>query len=83
MVIGMYRIGEFAQRIGRSPSTMRRWKREGRITVCRNVSGQRYFTDAEVRTALQPGFGESASKTVVYCRVSSPGQKDELAAGGR
>ncbi|MGP3972376.1 IS607 family transposase [Streptomyces sp. 6N223] len=76
----MYRIGEFAERIGRSPSTVRRWEREGRIVARRNASGQRYFTDADVRKVLQPGFEESARKTVVYCRVSSPGQKDDLAS---
>lgn len=76
----MYRISEFAQRIGRSPSTVRRWEREGRIVARRTASGQRYFTDADVRQVLQPGFDESARKTVVYCRVSSPGQKDDLAS---
>lgn len=74
----MYRISEFAQRVGRSASTVRRWEREGRIAPQR-VSGQRYFTDADVRQVLQPGFDESARRTVVYCRVSSPGQKDDLA----
>src|SRR5687767_10997649 len=79
-VSGMYRIGEFGKRIGRSPSTVRRWEREGRITARRAASGQRYFTDADVRQVLQPGFDESARKTVVYCRVSSPGHKDYLAS---
>ncbi|MFD4761898.1 IS607 family transposase [Streptomyces sp. NPDC058439] len=75
----MYRISEFAQRVGRSASTVRRWEREGRIAPQR-VSGQRYFTDADVRQVLQPGFDESARQTIVYCRVSSPGQKDDLAS---
>ncbi|SCF94857.1 Predicted site-specific integrase-resolvase [Streptomyces sp. Ncost-T10-10d] len=75
----MYRISEFAQRVGRSASTVRRWEREGRIAPQR-ISGQRYFTDADVRQVLQPGFDESARQTIVYCRVSSPGQKDDLAS---
>jgi predicted site-specific integrase-resolvase len=33
-----------------------------------------------MRKVLQPGFDERSRKTVVYCRVSSPGQKDDLAA---
>lgn len=77
-MISMYRIGEFAKRIGRSAPTVRRWEREGRITAKRTASGQRYFTDSDVRQVLQPGFDEAARKTVVYCRVSSPGQKDDL-----
>ncbi|MBU3867405.1 IS607 family transposase [Streptomyces sp. 4503] len=79
-MVSMYRISEFAERIGRSPSTVRRWEREGRIVVRRTASGQRYFNDADVRRVLQPGFDEAARKTVVYCRVSSPGQKDDLAS---
>ncbi|NNN11572.1 MAG: MerR family DNA-binding transcriptional regulator, partial [Acidimicrobiaceae bacterium] len=27
-----YSIGEFAKRIGRSPSTVRRWEQEGKFT---------------------------------------------------
>ncbi len=34
----------------------------------------------DVRKVLQPGFDEAKRKTVVYCRVSSPGQKDDLAS---
>lgn len=80
MMVIMYRITEFAGRIGRSASTVRRWEREGRIVARRTASGQRYFTDADVRHVLQPGFGEAARKTIVYCRVSSPGQKEDLAS---
>ncbi|WP_283249755.1 MerR family DNA-binding transcriptional regulator [Streptomyces sp. TS71-3] len=39
-MISMYRIGEFAERIGRSASTVRRWEREGRLTARRTTSGQ-------------------------------------------
>jgi len=77
---GLYRIGEFAERVGRSVSTIRRWESEGRITVKRTPSGQRYFDDSDVRAVLQPGFDAAARRTVVYCRVSSPGQKDDLAS---
>jgi putative resolvase len=76
----MYRIGEFAQRMGRCPSTVRRWKSKGRIVARRTASGQRYFIDTDVRRVLQPSFEESARKTVMYCQVSSPGQKDDLAS---
>ncbi|MFI6262043.1 IS607 family transposase [Micromonospora sp. NPDC051006] len=75
----VYRIGEFAERIGRSVSTVRRWEVEGRISPRRTPTGQRYFDDTDVRRVLQPGFDESARRTVVYCRVSSPGQKADLA----
>ncbi len=76
----VYRIGEFAERIGRSASTVRRWEAEGRITVRRTSTGQRYFDDSDVRRVLQPGFTERDRRTVVYCRVSSPSQKADLAS---
>ncbi|PWR13981.1 IS607 family transposase, partial [Micromonospora sicca] len=42
-----YRIGEFAKRVGRSVGTVRRWEAEGRISVRRLPSGQRYFDDSD------------------------------------
>jgi predicted site-specific integrase-resolvase len=79
-VINVYRIGEFAKRVGRSAGTVRRWEREGRIQARRGPTGQRYFDESDIRKVLQPGFDERSRKTVVYCRVSSPGQKDDLSS---
>ena len=73
-----YRIKEFAKRIGRSASTVRRWEQEGRIVAKRHPSGQRYFDESDVRQVL--GKAPDARATVVYCRVSSAGQKDDLAS---
>lgn len=78
-VDNVYRIGEFADRVGRSASTVRRWERERRITVKRTATGQRYFTDADVRAAMRmPGTDPADREVVVYCRVSSPDQKPDL-----
>ena len=74
----VYLIGECADRIGRSPQTVRRWEREGRITARRTPTGQRYFDESDVLAVLRPGFDASARATVVYCRVSSPGQRNDL-----
>ncbi len=73
-----YRIGEFAKRVGKSPSTIRRWEQEGKIQPKRHPSGQRYFDESDVRRVL--GMPQSNRLTVVYCRVSSNGQKDDLAS---
>ncbi len=73
-----YRIYEFAQRIGRATSTIRRWEREGKLTAKRLPSGQRYFDESDVRVML--GGAPDKRLTVVYCRVSSAGQKDDLAS---
>lgn len=75
-----YRIGQFAARVGRSVSTVRRWEREGRITTKRTATGQRYFDESDVLAVLKPGFDASKRLTVVYCRVSSPGQANDLAS---
>ncbi|SCF33740.1 Predicted site-specific integrase-resolvase [Micromonospora viridifaciens] len=48
--------------------------------VRRLPSGQRYFDDSDVRRVLQPGFDAARRRVVVYCRVSSPGQKADLAS---
>ena len=66
----VYRIGEFAKRVGCSVTTARRWEAAGRITARRTPAGQRYFDDTDVRRALQPGFRDEARRVVVYCRVS-------------
>ena len=71
-----YRINEFAQRIGRATSTIRRWEREGKLTAKRLPSGQRYFDESDVRAML--GGAPDKRLTVVYCRVSRHGQKDDL-----
>ena len=72
-----YRINEFAKRIGRSAQTVRRWEREGKLTAKRLPSGHRYFDESDVRTLL--GGVPDKKAIVVYCRVSSSGQKDDLA----
>ena len=73
-----YRINEFAKRIGRSVETVRRWEKEGKFVAKRLPSGQRYFDESDVRALL--GGAPSKKDTVVYCRVSSAGQKDDLAS---
>jgi predicted site-specific integrase-resolvase len=73
-----YRIKEFAKRIGKSADTVRRWEREGKLKAKRHPSGQRYFDESDVRQIL--GRAPDSRKTLVYCRVSSAGQKDDLAS---
>jgi Predicted site-specific integrase-resolvase len=73
-----YRISEFAKRIGRTPKTVRRWEQEGKIQSKRLPSGHRYFDESDIRLLL--GGPTPRRLIVVYCRVSSTGQKDHLAA---
>ena len=71
-----YNISDFARRIGRSASTVRRWERDGLIKSKRLPSGHRYFDEDDVRGIL--GKADEKRLTVVYCRVSSHGQRDDL-----
>ena len=73
-----YRINEFAKRVGRSVSTIRRWESEGKLKAKRLPSGHRYFDESDVRALL--GGAPEKKDIVVYCRVSSAGQKDDLAS---
>lgn len=73
-----YRINEFAARVGRSVQTIRRWEREGKLTAKRLPSGHRYFDESDVRLLM--GGTPDKKDVVVYCRVSSSGQKDNLAS---
>lgn len=72
----IYRINEFAKRIGKSTSTLRRWDVEGRLVAKRTLTKQRYYDESDVRRIL--GVKEIERKIVVYCRVSSSNQKDDL-----
>jgi DNA-binding transcriptional MerR regulator len=64
-VFSVYRIGEFAKRVGRAAGTVRRWEREGRIQARRGPTGQRYFDESDIRKVRQPGFAERSRTTVV------------------
>lgn len=72
-----YRINEFAERLGRSVQTIRRWEKEGKLQAKRLPSGHRYFDESDVQAML--GNPVLEKNIVVYCRVSSAGQKDDLA----
>jgi len=72
----LYRINEFAKRIGKSTSTLRRWDHDGRLTAKRTPTGQRYYTEADIRKIL--GIKDIERKIIVYCRVSSSNQKNDL-----
>lgn len=76
------RVREFAQRIGRSPSTVRRWDRTGLLHPTGRVRGQRRYTEDDVITALQvvlPGL-PAANATVGYLRTLDPHASNDLAA---
>lgn len=74
----IYRVFEFAQQVGKSASTIRRWDREGRLVAKRGPGGQRYYDESDVQIALRVEPEQADRKVIVYCRVSARGQMLEL-----
>jgi putative resolvase len=71
-----YSPKEFGALIGRVTITLQRWDREGILKAHRTLTGRRYYTHDQYLQVI----GQKAKKRilVVYCRVSSAGQKQDL-----
>jgi predicted site-specific integrase-resolvase len=74
----VYRPHEFAKLIGKSVSTLRRWDSEGKLRAKRSIGNQRYYDEHDLQKALNLPTKIEDRKTIVYCRVSSRGQLDDL-----
>jgi len=76
-------IGEAAERLGVSVGTMRRWDRDGRLSPSfRTPGGQRRYGAADISKAKGLGIEPDTvgvKPTVIYARVSTSQQKDDLA----
>ena len=70
---------EFAKELNISVETLRRWDRTGKLIAKRTPSNHRYYTEEDL--AIARGLKPTAENRLikVYCRVSSPKQKPELA----
>jgi len=71
-----YRPHEFAKKIGVSVKTLRRWDKNGKLIAKRTPSNHRYYDESDLRQLY--GIKAENRKTIVYCRVSNAGQKDDL-----
>lgn len=71
-------IGTFCKKVGISKDTARRWERMGKICPMRTEGGHRRYTDLDVAKALHIQVSEPEKRVVVYCRVSSSSQRDDL-----
>ena len=74
----MFKPHEFAEKIGVSVKTLQRWDNSGKLPAKRTPSGHRFYTENDllIIQGLKPT--EQHRKNIVYCRVSSNGQKPEL-----
>ena len=75
----IYKVGEFAEKIGVSISTLQRWDRTDVLKSKRTPTNQRYYTDEDLNKVLNlEEDTKSKRKNVGYCRVSTQGQKQNL-----
>ena len=70
-------IGEAAQLLGVSVSTLRRWDREGKVSSVRTSGNQRRY-DLNVLLPHRVRQKTDCCKTLAYARVSSHDQKEDL-----
>ena len=75
----IYKVGEFAEKVGVSISTLQRWDRTDVLKSKRTPTNQRYYTDEDLNKVLNlEDETKSKRKNVGYCRVSTQGQKQNL-----
>ena len=70
-------IGEAAQILGVSVSTLRRWDREGKVSSVRTSGNQRRY-DLDSLLPHRVREKTDCRKTLAYARVSSHDQKEDL-----
>jgi putative resolvase len=73
----LYRIGQAAQLLGVSASTLRRWEREGKISSHRTEGKHRLYRLSQFNVSKTQKSVRDR-KTIAYARVSSHDQKADL-----
>jgi predicted site-specific integrase-resolvase len=71
-------IGEAAQALGVSITTLRRWEAEGRLVAEHTAGGHRRYDLAKLLPERFRASQPAQRKTVAYARVSSHDQKEDL-----
>lgn len=72
-----YKPQEFAEMVGVSVKTLQRWDRGGILKAYRTPTDRRYYTHKQYVDYISDGNCKHG-KTVIYTRVSTPNQKDDL-----
>jgi len=77
----LLKLGEAAKMINITEKTLQKWDKTGKLVAKRTKNNRRYYTEEQINDFLgietpQKPVGE----TVIYARVSSHNQKDDLAS---
>jgi predicted site-specific integrase-resolvase len=73
-----YSPKQFGQMIGRTVNTLQKWDRKGVLKAHRSPTNRRYYTHDQY-LAYRGLLAHDSGKVIVYARVSSAGQKPDLA----
>ncbi|MCK4261047.1 MAG: recombinase family protein, partial [Halanaerobiales bacterium] len=74
-----YKPKDFSQMLNVSVKTLQRWDNEGILKAYRTPTGRRYYTNSQYLEYIGESFSEETKgKVIIYSRVSSRGQKDDL-----
>ena len=74
-----YKPNEFAEMIGVSVKTLQRWDKDKKLIAFRSPTNRRYYTHNQYVEYMGKIIQEKDKrKTIIYTRVSSSGQKDDL-----
>jgi len=71
-------IGEAAQALGVSITTLRRWDATGKLPSIHTAGGHRRYDLAKLKPELFHAASQAERSTMAYARVSSHDQKDDL-----
>ena len=73
-----YKPKDFSELLGVSVKTLQRWDRENILKAKRTPTDRRYYTYDQYLEFKGGNYKNDIRKTVIYTRVSSNGQKDDL-----
>jgi predicted site-specific integrase-resolvase len=74
----IYSIGELSKMLKKSVRTLQRWDAKGMLKAQRHPSGRRFYTHNQYLEFVGLKNPDKNKSVVVYCRVSSSGQKKDL-----
>ena len=71
-----YKPKEFAELLNVSILTLQRWDNTGKLKAFRTPTNRRFYTYEQYKEYM--GIASSEKKVIIYTRVSTSNQKDDL-----
>lgn len=78
-MVSTYKPSKFAEMLGVTVKTLQRWDNENILKAFRTPTNRRYYTNQQYMEYIGKTITDKDTrKTILYTRVSSSGQKDDL-----